>query len=94
MTTAVVSIAIALVLGAPGPAAKMTYQEARQRLQTRELPEFWIGDVKDLPARWQKLTRGTARVIAKSPGGRPLHPAEAGAARAQTPVTVSHRTPC
>ena len=73
MTTAVVSIAIALALGAPAPAAKMTYEEARQRLQPRELPEFWIGDVKDLPARWQKLTRGTARVIAKSPGGRPLH---------------------
>ncbi len=73
MTAAVVSIAIALTLGAPAPAAKMTYQQAQQRLQPRELPEFWIGDVKDLPARWQKLEHGTARMIAKSPGGRPLH---------------------
>lgn len=73
MTGALVSIVVALAFGAAEPGAKMTYQEAKQRLQPRELPEFWIGDVRDLPARWEKLTRGKVRVIAKSPGGRLLH---------------------
>ncbi len=73
MTGAVVSIALALALGAPAPGAKMTYQQAKRRLPPRELPEFWIGDVKDLPGRWKKLTHGNVRVIAKSPGRRPLH---------------------
>jgi hypothetical protein len=52
---------------------KMTYDEARQKLPARELPEFWIGDVAGLPDRWEKLTHGEVTCIAKSPGGRPLH---------------------
>ena len=52
---------------------KMTYDEAKQKLPPRELPEFWIGDVADLPARWEKLSLGEATCIAESPGGRPLH---------------------
>ncbi|MHC4400261.1 MAG: M14 family zinc carboxypeptidase [Planctomycetota bacterium] len=54
-------------------AQKMTYEEAKQRIPTRQLPEFWIGGVDDLPARWEQLERGRVKVIARSPGGRPLH---------------------
>ncbi len=52
---------------------KLTYEQARQRLQPRELPEFWMATVDDLPKRWANLSVGRVREIAKSPGGRPLH---------------------
>ncbi len=52
---------------------EMTYEQAKQRLKPTPLPEFWIGDVAGLPARWEKLRAGTCEVIATSPGGRPLH---------------------
>jgi hypothetical protein len=51
----------------------MTYEEAKKRLKPRDLPEFWIGDVEGLGARWEKLTRGEVKTIATSPGGRALH---------------------
>jgi hypothetical protein len=51
----------------------MTYQQAKQRVPARELPKFWVGDVKGLAARFEKLTRGKVRTIATSPGGRPMH---------------------
>lgn len=57
----------------PALAQKMTYEEAVEKLEPRELPEFWIGSVDDLPARWEKLSHGEVRCIAESPGGRPLH---------------------
>ncbi len=53
--------------------AEMTYEVAKRNLPQRELPEFWLGDVADLPGRWEKLKRAEVRVIAKSPGGRPVH---------------------
>lgn len=52
---------------------EMTYQQAKALLVQRTLPDFWIGDVTGLSARWEKLTHGRVQVIAKSPGGRPLH---------------------
>ena len=55
------------------PAPKMTYQEAKARILKRELPAFWIGDVKDLGQRLEKLKRGEVKTIAKSPGGRPIY---------------------
>lgn len=73
MTRALIAAAIVLVVGTPTLGAKMTYQQAKRRLQARDLPQFWVGDVKDLPARWGKLKHGKVQVIAKSPGGRPLH---------------------
>ena len=73
MKKALICLATALLLASPALSQKMTYEEAKQRLQPRPLPEFWIGDVADLPARWEKLTVGKARCIAESPGGRPLH---------------------
>ncbi len=54
-------------------AQKMTYEEAKSRIPDRELPAFWIGDVENLPGRWEKLTLGQVRRIAESPGGRPIH---------------------
>jgi hypothetical protein len=52
---------------------KMTYEQAKQRVPARELPKFWVGDVQDLAAHFEKLTRGKVRTIATSPGGRPMH---------------------
>ena len=54
-------------------AAEMTYDVAKRNLPQRELPKFWLGDVADLPQRWAKLNRAEVKVIAKSPGGRPVH---------------------
>jgi hypothetical protein len=57
---------------------KMTYRQARQRVPDRELPRFWVGDVRDLPGRFAKLNQGKVRVMAISPGGRPVHLIEFG----------------
>ncbi|TVS20407.1 MAG: hypothetical protein EA424_04115 [Planctomycetaceae bacterium] len=65
-----------LLFVAFAPAAygdRMTYEEAKQRMNPPPLPEFWVGDVADLPARWEQLRVGKCEVIATSPGGRPLH---------------------
>ncbi len=70
----VVSIG-ALVQWAPAAnqADTMTYTQAKARIPQHQLPDFWIGDVKGLAGRFEKLTRGHVRVIAISPGGRPMH---------------------
>ena len=54
-------------------AGTMTYEQAKSALTQRVLPEFWIGDVKGLAARWDTLQHGEVRTIAVSPGGRPIH---------------------
>ena len=51
---------------------KMTYDEARQRIPKQDLPAFWLTDLQSLATGWGQLERGQARVIAESPGGRPL----------------------
>jgi len=58
MRTTIVGILASLVFAPAAPRAKMTYEQAQQRLPTRRLPDFWVGDVKDLPARFAKLGRG------------------------------------
>ncbi len=73
MKKTLICLVTTFALASPALSQKMTYEEAKQRLQPRPLPEFWIGDVADLPARWEKLTVGKAQCIAESPGGRPLH---------------------
>lgn len=55
------------------PDARMTCAQARARIPERQLPDFWIGDVKGLAARFDGLQRGQAAVIAVTPGGRPIH---------------------
>jgi len=54
-------------------AERMTTAQAKARLPDRDLPDFWFGDVTGLAGRFEKLARGAARVIAISPGGRPMH---------------------
>lgn len=52
---------------------RMTYAQAKARIPPRQLPVFWVGDIKGLADRFERLRHGTARVIAISPGGRPIH---------------------
>ena len=73
MKRIITTLAFLFCLTQSGFSDEMTYEEARSRLTPRKLPDFWIGDVKDLPVRWEKLSRGEVEVIATSPGGRPLH---------------------
>ncbi|MCU0914804.1 MAG: hypothetical protein MUC88_09600 [Planctomycetes bacterium] len=52
---------------------RMTYAEARARIPDRGLPDFWIGDVKGLTSRCERLERGRTAVLGVTPGGRPIH---------------------
>jgi len=51
----------------------MTYEQAMRRIPERKIPKFWVGNVAGLSGRLEKLTRGTVRTIAISPGGRQMH---------------------
>ena len=51
MKTTTLSLLAMLTLALPSLAQKMTYDQAKQQLQPRELPAFWIGDAADLSAR-------------------------------------------
>lgn len=51
----------------------MTYEEAVGRIPERDLPGFWVGEVRGLPARLESLHEGSARAITVTPGGRPLY---------------------
>ncbi len=51
----------------------MTLEEARSLIPERELPEFWVGKVEGLSARWEALQQAEVRIAALSPGGRPIH---------------------
>ena len=44
-----------------------------RRAAAMELPAFWVGDIKGLAARWDRIENGTVRTIAISPGGHPIH---------------------
>ena len=72
LSVAVLSMLSSVVADA-AEVTTMTYEQAKQRVPDHRLPKFWIGDVKGVSARLEKLTRGTARTIAISPGGRPIH---------------------
>ena len=74
-------LSILLCAAAPGfgKSEGMTYEEAISRIPERDLPSFWIGDVGGLPGRFAGLSRGTARAIAVTPGGRPLYLVSFGA---------------
>lgn len=58
---------------AEAAAERMTYAQAKERIPNRQLPDFWIGDVKDLLQRFDHLKRGQMTVTAVTPGGRPVH---------------------
>ncbi len=52
---------------------RMTYQQAKQRIAKRDLPEFWVGSIHGLEQRFLKLGKAKVIIIARSPGGRPVH---------------------
>ena len=51
----------------------MTYKQAKQRIPKFKLPEFWVGDVRGLTSRFEKLTVGKVKIIAVSPGWKPIY---------------------
>jgi hypothetical protein len=53
--------------------SRMTYEQAKRRIPERELPDFWVGGVHGLDQRFSKLNEAEVKMIARSPGGRPLH---------------------
>jgi hypothetical protein len=57
----------------PARVETMTYTQAKARIPDRSLPDFWVGDVKGLAARFEHLERGTATVLAATPGSRPIY---------------------
>lgn len=50
----------------------MTYDEAVRHLRGHTVPDFWPSRVEDIAARVESLEEGSARVIATSPGDRPV----------------------
>ncbi len=57
----------------PAPAGRLTYAQAKARIPERQLPEFWVGDVRGLAPRLDGLQRGKVSVAATTPGKRPIH---------------------
>ncbi len=57
----------------------MNYEEALSSIPKRDLPEYWVGDVKGLPARLENIQRGNVRALTVTPGGRPLYLVSYGA---------------
>ncbi len=51
----------------------MTYDQAHSRIPVRTLPDFWIGDMERLAAQLSRVKNGDVKLIAQSPGGRPIH---------------------
>ena len=66
--------------------SRMTYAQAKARVPDRPLPDFWIGDVKGLTSRFERLERARPAVLGVTPGGRPIHLVTFGDRE-----TVSHR---
>jgi hypothetical protein len=52
---------------------RMTYAQAKARIPSRPLPDFWIGDVRGLASRFEHLERGKLTVLTTTPGGRPIY---------------------
>lgn len=51
----------------------MTYDEAVRHLRGHIVPDFWSSRVEDIAARVESLKEGSARIIATSPGDRPVY---------------------
>lgn len=62
-----------LAAALPVRGEKLTLAEARSRIPKHEVPVFWLGEMKGLAERWDRLVLGKVQTIAVSPGGRPLH---------------------
>lgn len=70
---ALLSSSLTLAGETPTRVERMTYAQAQARIPDRPLPDFWIGDVKELPSRFGHLEHGRLTVLATTPGGRPIH---------------------
>jgi len=69
---------------AAGAAERDTYVQAKERIPKRDLPAFWIGDVKGLAGRLENVSRGSVALLAVTPGGRPVHLVAYGARESVT----------
>lgn len=56
----------------PAMPAGMTLAEARARIPTRSLPDFWVGDLDKVQQVLGRASHGQLRTVATSPGGRPI----------------------
>jgi len=53
--------------------SSMTYEQAKARIPKRKLPDFWVGAMERLEEQLGKVKTGQVGVIARTPGGRPVH---------------------
>jgi len=51
----------------------MLYQEAKNRIIKRNLPDFWFGDYQKYIELINRVQKGKVTEIARSPGNRPLY---------------------
>jgi hypothetical protein len=51
----------------------MTYEQAKAGIPKRKLPDFWVGSMKKLEEQLGMVKIGQVRIIARTPGGRPVH---------------------
>ncbi len=73
LTSVLLASGLTLAAETPARVERMTYRQAKARIPDRPLPDFWVGDVKGLAARFEHLQRGKLTVLATTPGGRPVH---------------------
>jgi len=67
-----ITAGLAMALCACGAEETMTYEQAIERIPSRELPPFWVGDAGRLEAVLATVEAGTVTTLATSPGGRPI----------------------
>jgi hypothetical protein len=63
---------LALAIAWPTANRAFAAEEQGRRFAQAEIPTFWKGRVEDIEAAVAAIKRGTTRVIAQSPGGRPV----------------------
>ena len=51
----------------------MTYEQAKARIPVRELPDFWVGEMEKLYKQLAEVSNGRVKIIANTPGQRPVH---------------------
>lgn len=73
MVLAIRTMALVLALSSVASAQKLSYEEAKQRIPSHVLPDFWIGTLDALDRHVESLEHGQVTTIARSPGGRPLY---------------------
>lgn len=59
--------------GFTGPTDTVGITAVERRFSQADIPAFWKGRVEDVEEAVRQVKRGKAQVIARSPGGRPVH---------------------